>query len=107
MDHEHTGTARDRGDLRLFFFNDTATTEIYTLSLHDALPITLGETNYTLTQPSVAVKLRVPDRKPRRFRWRGHFITVIPFLPARLGSSFRPAAPSPRSPQSSDAAHLR
>src|SRR3712207_7842422 len=31
-----------------FFFNDTATTEIYTLSLHDALPIcvapSLGET---------------------------------------------------------------
>src|SRR5688572_31070686 len=26
-----------------FFFNDTATTEIYTLSLHDALPILLGE----------------------------------------------------------------
>src|SRR5260370_22839025 len=27
--------------LFLFFFNDTATTEIYTLSLHDALPICL------------------------------------------------------------------
>src|SRR3989442_7257745 len=26
-----------------FFFNDTATTEIYTLSLHDALPISQGE----------------------------------------------------------------
>src|SRR5260370_22072536 len=26
----------------LFFFNDTATTEIYTLSLHDALPISLN-----------------------------------------------------------------
>ena len=26
-------------DSYLFFFNDTATTEIYTLSLHDALPI--------------------------------------------------------------------
>src|SRR2546422_10039250 len=26
-----------------FFFNDTATTEIYTLSLHDALPISRGE----------------------------------------------------------------
>src|SRR3712207_4877670 len=26
---------------RCFFFNDTATTEIYTLSLHDALPISL------------------------------------------------------------------
>src|SRR5258707_6000795 len=25
--------------VRFFFFNDTATTEIYTLSLHDALPI--------------------------------------------------------------------
>src|SRR2546422_2528549 len=25
-----------------FFFNDTATTEIYTLSLHDALPICVG-----------------------------------------------------------------
>src|SRR3712207_8731294 len=27
--------------MALFFFNDTATTEIYTLSLHDALPIFL------------------------------------------------------------------
>src|SRR5690348_17583339 len=27
----------------LFFFNDTATTEIYTLSLHDALPICLPD----------------------------------------------------------------
>src|SRR5579859_88386 len=27
------------GDAAFFFFNDTATTEIYTLSLHDALPI--------------------------------------------------------------------
>ena len=26
----------------VFFFNDTATTEIYTLSLHDALPISEG-----------------------------------------------------------------
>src|SRR3712207_8958239 len=26
---------------KCFFFNDTATTEIYTLSLHDALPISL------------------------------------------------------------------
>src|SRR2546422_3575831 len=28
--------------LLFFFFNDTATTEIYTLSLHDALPISRG-----------------------------------------------------------------
>src|SRR5258707_13063830 len=30
---------REPPTLTLFFFNDTATTEIYTLSLHDALPI--------------------------------------------------------------------
>jgi len=29
-----------------FFFNDTATTEIYTLSLHDALPISQDEDRY-------------------------------------------------------------
>src|SRR2546427_13278768 len=28
-----------RDSVFIFFFNDTATTEIYTLSLHDALPI--------------------------------------------------------------------
>ena len=32
------GSCRVRGAC-FFFFNDTATTEIYTLSLHDALPI--------------------------------------------------------------------
>src|SRR5256885_16705503 len=31
--------------LSIFFFNDTATTEIYTLSLHDALPIS-GSANF-------------------------------------------------------------
>src|SRR2546425_6061741 len=29
-----------------FFFNDTATTEIYTLSLHDALPILVRQPNF-------------------------------------------------------------
>src|SRR2546427_8397211 len=33
-----------------FFFNDTATTEIYTLSLHDALPIFPDEVQRTLLQ---------------------------------------------------------
>ena len=31
-----------------FFFNDTASTEIYTLSLHDALPIYNGTGNYAV-----------------------------------------------------------
>src|SRR5258708_24712795 len=38
----------------LFFFNDTATTEIYTLSLHDALPISslLGTWNLATPVPA-------------------------------------------------------
>src|SRR3712207_7039780 len=38
---------------RFFFFNDTATTEIYTLSLHDALPI-CAEASGKLARPSSA-----------------------------------------------------
>src|SRR5438874_7187011 len=36
-----------------FFFNDTATTEIYTLSLHDALPIFGGSYNKGLPTRSL------------------------------------------------------
>src|SRR6266478_175890 len=35
-----------------FFFNDTATTEIYTLSLHDALPISAGSPCLPSTAPA-------------------------------------------------------
>src|SRR5437016_8273500 len=34
-----------------FFFNDTATTEIYTLSLHDALPISMQSRCFTIRRP--------------------------------------------------------
>src|SRR2546425_9772617 len=37
-----------------FFFNDTATTEIYTLSLHDALPIFTGKTMHISTAATIA-----------------------------------------------------
>src|SRR5258705_1189642 len=42
-----------------FFFNDTATTEIYTLSLHDALPIlTISTLRYEpALQPSIVIRL--------------------------------------------------
>src|SRR6266446_8376383 len=40
-----------------FFFNDTATTEIYTLSLHDALPISRG----SALSISAAVGIARPD----------------------------------------------
>src|SRR6266704_6408592 len=42
-----------------FFFNDTATTEIYTLSLHDALPIlpNANRDQLTVTLPGSANKV--------------------------------------------------
>src|SRR2546425_5278239 len=43
-----------------FFFNDTATTEIYTLSLHDALPISIQRKRPStprISAPSSARKL--------------------------------------------------
>src|SRR2546430_9694570 len=63
--------------LIFFFFNDTATTEIYTLSLHDALPISLQAADGVIvrSKPQVtaellqnAGKLRaiVRDRKSTR-----------------------------------------
>src|SRR2546427_11407734 len=50
-----------------FFFNDTATTEIYTLSLHDALPIySLGQVASQTLQNMVAVgdAARMPIFRP-------------------------------------------
>src|SRR6266568_7757098 len=55
-----------------FFFNDTATTEIYTLSLHDALPICLiYSAGTTLASPlkdgtAAAAGARLRDRKSTR-----------------------------------------
>src|SRR2546430_13103288 len=45
-----------------FFFNDTATTEIYTLSLHDALPICAGRVRRS--------RPRCDESGPRRRRRR-------------------------------------
>src|SRR5438309_6762781 len=50
--------------LFFFFFNDTATTEIYTLSLHDALPICapkLGEAEVAALGDHLAAQLRAVD----------------------------------------------
>src|SRR2546423_8387094 len=47
-----------------FFFNDTATTEIYTLSLHDALPIFGTSTNRHGTETHLPRKLHSKVTKP-------------------------------------------
>src|SRR2546429_2766501 len=77
-----------------FFFNDTATTEIYTLSLHDALPISFLPAS--------------ERRSPRRFRlWRQTRRRLAPCARERaaelhecltggLRRSPRPHCPPPR-----------
>src|SRR2546427_7607825 len=59
-----------------FFFNDTATTEIYTLSLHDALPISPVKMRHGLSTSGADGYCASPWRWRRRkcaawnFRWR-------------------------------------
>src|SRR5438034_11136384 len=60
--------------LLLFFFNDTPTTEIYTLSLHDALPICCARCCAPLTAwrpvcPGIACARAPAARKCRRASW--------------------------------------
>src|SRR3712207_9121636 len=52
----------------LFFFNDTATTEIYTLSLHDALPIWRPRWSPWRTAPPAPGVDRPGRRRPGRAR---------------------------------------
>src|SRR2546427_12425804 len=55
-----------------FFFNDTATTEIYTLSLHDALPIWDGVKDSTVFSyrlpEAMPVTIQVSDEQSRLLR---------------------------------------
>src|SRR3712207_8174482 len=60
----------------VFFFNDTATTEIYTLSLHDALPISLVGAVRPAAHPAArrvaaqGAADRTRARADLRARWR-------------------------------------
>src|SRR2546427_2283741 len=66
----------------LFFFNDTATTEIYTLSLHDALPIW-----YPVGQPSHPQSTRQAGRQHQRRDLRRGALGVADRKSTRLNSS--------------------
>src|SRR6266478_8155406 len=51
-----------------FFFNDTATTEIYTLSLHDALPIAVVPSSVSPSSMNGARRERHRDRDRKSTR---------------------------------------
>src|SRR3712207_7547518 len=54
-----------------FFFNDTATTEIYTLSLHDALPIS-GLADRVAGGPGRDRRDRHRELSSESLQYRGH-----------------------------------
>src|SRR2546429_4484237 len=66
-----------------FFFNDTATTEIYTLSLHDALPICARCSTSRIETPrsriSPSVWNRRSDRKSTRLNSSHGYISYAVF----------------------------
>src|SRR2546427_3269136 len=88
-----------------FFFNDTATTEIYTLSLHDALPISAS------LHPAPAARApgsrrRTPARVTKPLLARGAARECPARTPAPTGRCEREVAPFPSiGPPSSGASH--
>src|SRR3712207_8234134 len=54
--------------MAFFFFNDTATTEIYTLSLHDALPIF----RFDQQEPELGDRVASFDHKDATYPFAGH-----------------------------------
>src|SRR6476660_8497752 len=93
-----------------FFFNDTATTEIYTLSLHDALPIRpkagttapAGSTSILRSPPVMSLTFLA---KSSAYSWKmsfdGHVLwkrmLIGPCALTTLGAAMA-AAPAPRAP---------
>src|SRR2546422_4203729 len=73
-----------------FFFNDTATTEIYTLSLHDALPIYLDAFK-ACHQLTLAVHRLAKKLEERDATLSGHLWAAALCASSRIarGSAFR------------------
>ena len=53
---------KKKREICFFFFNDTATTEIYTLSLHDALPIYFKKISHNLFSSMYYFRKKLVDK---------------------------------------------
>src|SRR5258708_37031598 len=77
-----------------FFFNDTATTEIYTLSLHDALPIlACGATSQVscygpVRNPHDTTRIPGGDRKSTRLNSSHQIISYAVFCLKKKRNAF-------------------
>src|SRR6266571_9326589 len=73
----YAGEETDRLIAFCFFFNDTATTEIYTLSLHEAKAISIPGTKWWMCRP------------PRRTFPNGHQPPRIPAVESLISANAR------------------
>src|SRR5258708_3140679 len=76
-----------------FFFNDTATTEIYTLSLHDALPISLTRSGFFLRHSRSQASTNSGFRS-RHFFWLAASRSGLFFAHSREHARARSRLPS-------------
>src|SRR2546430_8930739 len=76
--------------LFVFFFNDTATTEIYTLSLHDALPILNSAAAAGPRPPHRAAHTVDPERETPRNTAATACANPIPTATPTVGSARLP-----------------
>src|SRR3712207_7791891 len=70
-----------------FFFNDTATTEIYTLSLHDALPIFVADFLYVQLSRVCCGPLNFITRTPAELTYASPAVLGLDRKSTRLNSS--------------------
>src|SRR2546430_17693889 len=74
--------------LFFFFFNDTATTEIYTLSLHDALPIwPVRPVGIGQVAGLIAIMVAEPGHRERQVVFIAAFGNEVDRKSTRLNSS--------------------
>src|SRR3712207_7443459 len=66
------------GMYNFFFFNDTATTEIYTLSLHDALPISALQRDFGAARTINVAGRRFPLSDDLLFCTKTGKVTTLP-----------------------------
>src|SRR2546430_14876196 len=78
-----------------FFFNDTATTEIYTLSLHDALPISDGP---AAARSGARLMISAREALARLQEGNRGFVAGLRDAGSTLGQTRRPALPLSQEP---------
>src|SRR5256886_16521223 len=77
--------------LFFFFFNDTATTEIYTLSLHDALPISFEPLHEALTGEPTLVDTTLDELTRELIAQPPDVVAVTAPFPGNVYGAFRMA----------------